>query len=88
MSFPSKEEERIMLKFYHSLDEASRRRYAALEARKLGYGGKKYIKELFNTSYDSISKGLSELSKEEEIESGRIRKQGGGRKQKKRCSDK
>lgn len=79
----TKEEESIMLNFYNSLDEASKRRYAALESEKLGHGGKKYIKELFSTSYDSLSKGLSEITDLDLLPDQRIRKTGGGRKAKK-----
>jgi len=61
----TKEEENLMIKFYRSLDEASKRRYAAIECNKLGHGGKKYIKELLGTSYDSISKGIRELTQME-----------------------
>lgn len=78
----NKEEEDFMKTFYQSLDEASKRRYAALESKKLGHGGKKYIKELLGTSYDSISKGFCELS-EKAFTKVRIRKEGGGRKGKK-----
>jgi len=46
MKVYSEEEEKLIKKFYDSLDEANRRRYAAIESKKLGYGGKKYIKEL------------------------------------------
>ena len=71
-----------MLNFYESLDEAGQRRYAAVEALKLGHGGKKYIKELFGTSYDRISRGIVEL--EQGIQKdGRVRKVGGGSKGKK-----
>jgi len=79
----TREEESIMVKFYQSLDEASKRRYAALESKRLGHGGKKYIKQLLSTSYDSISKGLDELAQSELNQDGRIRKGGGGRKGKK-----
>jgi len=79
----TKKEEAIMLNFYSSLDESGRRRYAALESNKLGHGGKKYIKELFGISYDSISKGFLELSGSDLSIKGRIRKAGGGRKAKK-----
>lgn len=79
----TKKEEAIMLNFYSSLDESGRRRYAALESDKLGHGGKKYIKELFGISYDSISKGLLELSDSDLSIKSRIRKAGGGRKAKK-----
>ena len=80
----SKEKETLMLKFYKSLDESSKRRYAGIEALKLNHGGKKYIKELLGTSYDSISKGIAELEEQEELsKDGRIRKKGGGSKGKK-----
>lgn len=80
----TKSEELLMIKFYESLSESSKRRYAAIEAEKLGHGGKKYIKELLGTSYDSLSKGLLELSTSDKLDSERIRKIGGGRKGKKK----
>ena len=49
----SEEEERIMIKFYNSLDESNQRRYAAIEVLKLGHGGKKYIKDLLVVSHHS-----------------------------------
>ncbi|MFT4668374.1 MAG: hypothetical protein ACI9XO_004944 [Paraglaciecola sp.] len=80
----SQEKETLMIKFYQILDEASKRRYAGIEALKLKHGDKKYIKELLETSYDSISKGISELEGQEELsKDGRIRKKGGGSKGKK-----
>jgi hypothetical protein len=36
-----------MVKFYISLSEKDKRRYAAIEAKKMGHGGIKYISELF-----------------------------------------
>ena len=81
----TKEKETLMIKFYQSLDEDNKRRYAGLEALKLKHGGKKYIKELLGTSYDSISKGIAELEAQEELsKNSRIRKQGGGSKGKKK----
>ena len=35
-----------MRDFYDSLSEKDRRRYAAIEAEKLGYGGASYIRKL------------------------------------------
>ena len=37
-----------MLSFYESLSEKDRRRYAAIEAQKYGYGGITQISILFN----------------------------------------
>jgi hypothetical protein len=34
-----------MVKFYISLSEKDKRRYAAIEAKKMGHGGIKYISE-------------------------------------------
>lgn len=84
----TREKEILMIKFYQSLDEASKRRYAGIEALKLKHGGKKYIKELLGTSYDSISKGISELEAQEELnKNGRIRKEGGGSRGKKMINE-
>jgi hypothetical protein len=43
----SKEHEQEMKKLYESLLEKDRRRYAAVEAKKLGHGGISYICSLF-----------------------------------------
>lgn len=79
----SKEQEVLLVKFYNSLDEANQRRYAAIEVMKLGHGGKKYIKELLNTSYVRIAKGMSELEEKELDKNDDIRQKGGGSKGKK-----
>jgi len=69
---------------YDSLDEASKRRYASVEAEKLGHGGKTYIKGLFQCSSNTLSKGQKEMASGlEGINSGRIRRKGGGAKLKK-----
>lgn len=75
----SNEQEVLLVKFYKSLDEASQRRYAAIEVLKLGHGGKKYIKELLNTSYQRIAKGMEELVQKELNKNDGIRQKGGGR---------
>ena len=78
----SLEIENTMLKVYTNLNEKDRRRYVAVEALKLGYGGKQYIMNLFSCSHHRINRGLWELDHEEENISDRIRKKGGGRKKK------
>jgi hypothetical protein len=40
--YPEEIEEK-MIRYYHSLSEKERRRYAAIDAEKLGYGGISYI---------------------------------------------
>lgn len=42
--------ERHMTRLYESLSEKARRRYAAVEAEKLGHGGVQYIADLFEWS--------------------------------------
>jgi hypothetical protein len=74
--------ENTMLKVYTNLNEKDRRRYAAIEALKLGHGGKQYIMNLFSCSHHRINRGLWELDHEEGHTSNRIRKKGGGRKKK------
>lgn len=73
--------EKQMRGFYRTLSEKDRRRYAALEARKLPYGGISYLAELFGCDRKTIGRGLAELEELEQATPGdRIRKVGGGRK--------
>jgi hypothetical protein len=44
--------EQQMKIYYESLSEKDRRRYAAIEAEKIGYGGFQYISQLFHWSLD------------------------------------
>lgn len=55
--------EEYMLLFFEDLDEKSRRRYLALEAKKLGHGGIKYLSDLFEISERTIRRGIMELDK-------------------------
>lgn len=50
----------LMKNLYQSLSEKDRRRYAAIETKKLGYGGISYICRLFGCSEKSVKHGLSE----------------------------
>ena len=63
-----------------SLSEKDRRRYAAIEAKKLGHGGIVYIATLFSCDEKTIRKGLKELANKESLEQATIRLPGGGRK--------
>jgi hypothetical protein len=71
-----------MKKFYKSLSENDKRRYAAIESQKLGWGGISYVMQLLGCSRNTIIKGLEDLEKmdEQTLNSSRIRKKGGGRK--------
>lgn len=73
--------EQKMGNVYDSLSEKDRRRYAAAEAIKLGYGGVAYIARLFECSRESIDHGISELDQlADDPVAGRIRRPGAGRK--------
>jgi hypothetical protein len=69
-----------MRNFYHSLSEKDRRRYAAIEATKLGYGGVSYIRQVLQCDDRTITRGQQELEIDLSNEDQRIRKSGGGRK--------
>ncbi len=68
--------ERQMSRLYRSLGERDRRRYAAVEAEKLGHGGLEYISKLFGCDPKTIRRGTAELESEEELTSERQRKKG------------
>ncbi len=74
--------ERMMQQFYTTLSEKDRRRYAAVEARKLGHGGVSYIARVLGCDRNTVQAGMKDLDHlpEDEELAGRIRKQGGGRK--------
>ena len=57
----SPEVEGAMRNFYRSLSEKDRRRYAAVEAAKLGHGGKTYIAQLFGCDPDTIAAGMRDV---------------------------
>lgn len=78
-SYPIAIEQQIQ-RLYQSLSEKDRRRYAAIEAAKLGWGGISYMSVLLGCSYTSIRLGLGELDDEVAMSSERIRAEGGGRK--------
>jgi hypothetical protein len=69
-----------MQRYYQSLSEKDRRRYAAIEAVKLGYGGQAYIRRLFGCHHETLQLGLRELQDETIGQDERIRQPGGGRK--------
>jgi len=66
-----------MRNLYESLNEKDRRRYAAIEANKLGHGGVQYIAELFGCHADTITQGRRDLQSLPHDEAqGRVRKKG------------
>lgn len=72
--------EEQMQRYHQSLSEKDRRRYAAIEAVKLGYGGQAYIQRLFGCHPVTLQQGLAELQDDSILEFDRIREGGGGRK--------
>lgn len=68
--------ERMMQRLYRSLNERDRRRYAAVEAAKLGHGGMEYIGGLLGCDLKTIRRGQLELESQEELLSDRERKKG------------
>lgn len=70
--------EEQMKRFYDSLSEKDRRRYAAIEATKLGYGGIEYISAVLKCHSNTIRRGQEELETLPKDEAaGRVRKKGG-----------
>src|SRR5437870_93917 len=64
------------------LDEQSRRRFVALEARTVGHGGVSLMSEISGLARSTIYRGLSDIRDKVSVPPGRIRKEGGGRKRK------
>ncbi len=65
-----------MCRFYRSLNERDRRRYAAIEAVKLGHGGIEFISNILKCSSKTISRGIHELEVEAELDTEQERKKG------------
>jgi hypothetical protein len=61
------------------LTERGRRRWAAVEAKALGWGGIRLVWRATGIGKTTIWRGLKELDAEETLETGRVRKPGGGR---------
>jgi hypothetical protein len=65
-----------MRQFAGWLSEKDRRRYAAIEALKLGHGGIDYIAGLLGCDPKTIRQGLQDLEQPEDPAAGRVRKKG------------
>ena len=70
------EVERVMTRLFDSVGERDRRRYAAVEATKLGHGGVEYIAGLFRCDPKTIRQGQAELESTDDLDIGRVRKKG------------
>ena len=68
--------ERAMKKFFDSLSEKDRRRYAAVEVAKLGHGGVDYVSRMLGCDPKTIQQGREELEQIQDTATGRVRKKG------------
>ena len=68
------ETERMMERFFQWLSEKDRRRYAAVEAAKLGHGGVEYVARVLGCDPQTIQQGREELEQPEDPAAGRVRK--------------
>lgn len=74
-----------MQQFYSQLKEREQRHYAAVEAMKLGHGGKQYIQQLFSIHHKTLKRAIDELRHPERfapLPTEKQRRTGGGRKKK------
>ena len=63
-----------------TLNELSRRRWVATEAKALGRGGVSIVFRATGVNRNTIMKGINEIKNKKVIEPNRLRKKGGGRK--------
>ncbi len=63
-----------MQRLFLLLSEKDRRRYAGIEAAKLGHGGIEYVSGLFDMDPKTVRRGLVELEVSEDPAPSRIRK--------------
>lgn len=66
-----------MKAFYDSLSEKDRRRYAAVEAEKMGHGGVQYITQVLDCDEKTIRQGYRDVEQlPHDDAAGRVRKKG------------
>jgi hypothetical protein len=70
------EVERMMKRLFGSLKENDRRRYAAIEAAKLGHVGIEYVADVLGCDPKTIRLGLGELEGGDDLDTGRSRTKG------------
>jgi hypothetical protein len=70
--------ERHMRLFYDTLSEKDRRRYAAVEAEKLGHGGVEYVAQVLKCHPATVRQGREDIVQlPEDSAPDRVRKKGG-----------
>ena len=70
------EVEEQMRSLYGSLSERDRRRYAGVEASKLGHGGITYLAGVLGCDAKTVRRGQAELLNPPDLPAERIRKKG------------
>lgn len=79
----TEEQKEVLLDYVLGLSEKERRLFLAVQYKQLGFGSQRYIAEVFGCSRITITRGCKELGqKPEQVDSGRQRQKGGGRKKK------
>jgi hypothetical protein len=68
--------ERMMKRLFDSLREHDSRRYAAIEATKLGHGGVEYVARVLQCDPKTIRQGQAELEGTDNLDPERVRKKG------------
>ncbi len=77
--------EEKMRDFCETLSEKDQRRYAAMEAWRLGHGAITYVAEVLGCSTRTVSRGMNELDLlPNDPAAGRVRRVGAGRKKRSR----
>lgn len=72
---------RRAIDYFNSLSEKDARRFAALEAQRMGRGGVPYLAKLLGCGTRTIERGITELDHlADDPAAGRIRRPGAGRK--------
>jgi hypothetical protein len=81
----SLEVEQQMGRFYRSLNERDRRRYAGVEAARLDHGGIEYVSRILGCDPKTIRQGIAEIKSDEELGNQGQRKKGAAANPPKRC---
>jgi hypothetical protein len=79
LEVPPDEMRAAIILFYSLLDEQQRRLYAGLESMKLGHGGDSVLAEFLGLDPHTIARGRRQLL-DRDVEVGRTRQSGAGRK--------
>ena len=70
----------LSFNYFQSVSEKDKRRFAGLEARRLGWHGVKAVSQFYGLHPNTVRKGKQELHKPPCEQTSRIRREGGGRK--------